>query len=80
MTKKEIENNKNLKCAETSKNEVFGAEGADNFWDLEIINYTPLVYYNLETRGVFLLIIELIIVLNTATHPSKEFQRLMSEL
>ncbi len=31
-----------VKWAETFKNEVFGAEGAENFEDLEIINYTPL--------------------------------------
>ena len=40
-----------LKWAETFKNEVFGAEGAEIFWGPEIMVYSPLVNDNLSTRG-----------------------------
>ena len=40
-----------LKWAETFKNEVFGAEGAEFFWGPEIMVYSPLVNDNLSTRG-----------------------------
>ena len=37
MTRFRMKKNENLKCAETPKNDVFGAAGTDFFGDLKII-------------------------------------------
>ena len=40
-----------LKWAETFKNEVFGAEGAENFWGPEIMVYPPLLMTTSQQGG-----------------------------